>query len=65
MADLGSKNIEDLAEDPKRAVVDGNSVEQHSLADLIAAAEFEAAKNAVAGKKRGFAIQKLKASGSQ
>lgn len=65
MADLGSTNIADNAEDPKRATVDGNSVEQHGIKDQIEAAYFVAAKAAVAQPKRGFALQKFKACGGQ
>lgn len=65
MADLGTTNIADNAEDPKRATVDGNTVEQHSISDQIDAASFAASKAAVAQNKRGFALQKFKACGGQ
>lgn len=65
MADLNSKDIESIAEDPKRATVDGNTAEQFGLAEQIDAAHFVASKAAVSNNKRGFAIQKLKAPGSQ
>ena len=65
MTDLGSKDIEDLAEDPKSATVDGNSVTQHSLKEQIEAALFKAAKAAAESDKGGFAIRKFKHSGSQ
>ena len=65
MADLNSKNIESIAEDPKRVTVDGNTAEQFSLQEQIAAAHFVASKAAATSNKRGFSIQKLKAPGSQ
>jgi len=65
MTDLGTTNIEDNAENPKRATVDGNSVEQHSIKDQIDAAAFKASNDAMAKNKRGFALQRFKASGSQ
>lgn len=65
MADLGTTNIADNAEDPKRATVDGNSVEQHSLKDQIEAAHYVASKAAATSTKRGFNIQRFKPPGSQ
>lgn len=67
MADLGTQDIADRAEDPKSATVDGNSVTQHSLLEQIEAAHFAASKAAVnnSGGKRGFALQRFKSSGSQ
>lgn len=64
MADLNSKNIDELAENPKRVTVDGNTVEQQSIGDQIKAAEFAATKAALAKNKRGFAIAKLKPPGT-
>ena len=65
MAHLDTKNIHEMAEDPKRATVDGNSAEQFSIAELIEAARFKAANEAAASAKRGFSIQKFKANGAQ
>ena len=65
MADLNSTNIDENAEDPKRATVDGNTVEQFGIAEQIDAALFKASKEATASTKRGFAIQKFKAGGAQ
>lgn len=65
MPDLGTTDIGDNAESPKRMTVDGNTAEQHAIKDQIEAAYFVAAKAAVAENKRGFALQKFKACGGQ
>ena len=65
MADLNTTNIDENAENPKRATVDGNSVEQFGITEQIDAALFKASRDATASNNRGFAIQKFKASGSQ
>ena len=65
MADLTSKDIADMAENPKSATVDGNSVTQFSIGELIEAARFKAAKEAAESASRGFALQKFKANGAQ
>ncbi len=46
--------IADAASKPKKATVDGNSVEAQSLADLKEADKYLASKDAVKGRKRGF-----------
>lgn len=65
MTDLGSTDLADNAEAPRRAVIDGNAVEMHSILNQLEIAYFIAAQAAVADDKRGFAIQRFKASGSQ
>ena len=65
MPDLGSTDIQDNAENPLRATVDGNSVEQHSIRDQILAADYEAAKLATAKQKRGLLLTRFRASGAQ
>ena len=44
---------------PKSAEVDGQKVEQHSLADQIAADEYLASKKAVKSRTSGLKITKL------
>lgn len=52
------------ATEPKSAEVDGQKVEQHSLADQIAFDRYLASKQAAESGKRGFRITKMKAGGA-
>ena len=52
------------ASGPKSAEVDGQKVEQHSLADQIAADEYLASKKAVKSRTSGLKITKLCHSGA-
>ena len=49
---------------PKSAEVDGQKVEQHSLADQIAADSYLAAKKAMKSRNSGLKISKLSPSGA-
>ena len=65
MADTTIENaIKDNASGPKTASGDGNSVEQHSLTDQIAADKHLASKSAMAGKGLGIKLVKLSPSGA-
>ena len=52
------------ASGPKSTEVDGQKVEQHSLADQIAADEYLASKKAVKSRTSGLKITKLCHSGA-
>jgi len=65
MTDLGSTDLADNAETPRSATVDGNTVEMHSIHQQLEIAYFLASQAAMAKDKRGFAIQRFKAPGSQ
>jgi hypothetical protein len=65
MSDLGSTDLADNAENPQRATVDGNSVEMYPILQQREIAYFLASQAAMANDKRGFSIQRFKASGSQ
>ena len=54
-----SGSIADSAKYPKKVEGDAGSVEQHSLADQIAADRYLASKNALKSKGRGFRITKM------
>lgn len=56
--------IRDNAAGPKRAEADGVRVEQHSLADQIAAEKFLASKAAVAQPRRGLRINRIASPGA-
>ena len=58
MADL-STTIEENATGPKKASNDGGSVEQHSIADQIAADKYCASKTASRGKLAGMRLMKI------
>ena len=60
MADEIDKTIEENAKGPKRASGDAGSVEQHSLADQIAADKYLASK--AAGEGTGLGIRRIKLS---
>ena len=53
------QTIHDNAAGPAKASVDGQSVEQHSLADQIAADRYLASKRATAGRGLGMKTTKL------
>lgn len=57
MADLSS-SIETNAGGPKKASRDGESAEQHSLQDQIAADRYLASRNATRKRGRGVVITK-------
>lgn len=61
MADELNDIIEAAAADPKKATVDGTTVEAHSLKDLVEAAKFlnSAGSTAVSRPNRGIRITKL------
>lgn len=59
MADLAT-TIHDAAKQPKRAMADGVSVEQHSLKDQIAAAQYIAGLSATGGSKTKLPIRLTK-----
>jgi len=63
MAD-NSSTIQTNANKPKKATVDGNTVEQHSIADQILANDYERAAAANGSRKRGFALARLKPGGT-
>lgn len=56
MTDI-SDSIDDLAVKPKSVTVDGQTVTQHPLGDLIEADKYLAAKRASAGK--GFKLSTI------
>ena len=57
-ADLKDK-IRENAEGPAKAAGDAGSVEQHKLADQIAADKYLASKEAAKSKRRGLVLNKL------
>jgi len=65
MTDLGSTDLADNAEQPLRATIDGNTVEQHSLANQQAIADRKKSDAAMTGQKRGMFLTQMKHSGSQ
>ena len=62
-ADLDN-SIRENAAGPKRAAGDGVSVEQHSLADQIAADKYLASKAAANGKGLGIKLMKISPPGT-
>ena len=56
--------IEENAQAPRRAVVDGVEAEQHSLPDQIAADRYLAAKEAAKKPHRGLRFTQLRHSGA-
>ena len=56
--------IRDNASGPKKASGDSGSIEQHSLADQIAADKYLASKNAAAGKGLGVRLVKISPGGT-
>ena len=63
MSELEQK-IKDNASGPKSAESDGQKVEQHSIADQIAADRYLNSKQAVKRAGSGLKISKMSASGS-
>jgi hypothetical protein len=63
MSDLSS-NIENNATAPAKVTSDGVSVEQHSLADQIAADKYLASKTASRRKGLGIKFSKISHSGT-
>ncbi|MBC8351451.1 MAG: hypothetical protein H8E66_05660 [Planctomycetes bacterium] len=59
MADDLKDTIRENAEGPAKAAGDSGSVEQHKLADQIAADRYLCAKEAAKSKRRGLAFNKL------
>ena len=64
MAENLDTTIRENAAGPRRASGDAGSVEQHSLADQIAADRYLAAKQAARTKRRGVRFSKLVPPGS-
>ena len=59
MGDELTDKIRDNAAGPAKASVDGQSVEQHSIADQIAADRYLASKRATGGRGLGIKTTKL------
>jgi len=57
-------DVETSGAQPKKVTVDGNTAEQHSIADQILADNYTKSQAAAASAKKGFAITPMKASGS-
>ncbi len=64
MAEALDNTIRDNAAGPKKATGDSGSVEQHALADQIAADKHLASKQATAGKGLGVKLVKLSPPGA-
>jgi hypothetical protein len=58
------QKIKDNASGPKSAESDGQKVEQHSIADQIAADRYLNSKQAMKKRSPGFKISKMSASGA-
>ncbi len=65
MADDLKDKIRENAEGPAKAAGDAGSVEQHKLADQIAADKYLAAKEAAKKKDRGLRFNRLVPPGTQ
>ena len=59
MADEVENAIRENAQGPAKAAGDAGSVEQHKLADQIAADKYLASKEAAKSKRRGLVFNKL------
>ena len=59
MTDENDKTIEKNAKNPRRASGDSGSIEQHALADQIAADRYLASKQAARSKGLGIRLAKL------
>lgn len=59
MAEDLEQNIRDNAASPKQASADGVNVQQHDLADQIAADRYLQSKKATRSKGLGIALKKL------
>ncbi len=64
MADDLEDTIRQNAQGPAKASGDAGSIEQHSLADQIAADRYLSAKDAAKSKSRGLRFNKLVPPGS-
>ncbi len=64
MADEIKNSIEQNATGPKKASGDAGSIEQHSLADQIAADKFIESKKASQGKGLGIKLLKISPGGT-
>lgn len=64
MAENLDNAIRDNAAGPKKATGDSGSIEQHSLADQIAADKHLASKQAISGKGLGVKLAKLSPPGA-
>lgn len=64
MADDLNDTINQSAQDPKQATVDGNSVVAHPLKDQIEADRYAKSNAAVKSTKRGFNVSQLKPPGT-
>jgi hypothetical protein len=65
MADDLSDTIRENAQGPAKAAGDSGSMEQHPLADQIAADKYLAAKDAVKSKNRGLKFNKFVPPGAE
>jgi hypothetical protein len=65
MADYLEQTIRDNAAGPKRAKGDSAEMEQHSLADQIAADKYLASKQATRKKGLGISLKKISPGGSE
>ena len=65
MADDLKDTIRDNAQGPAKAAGDAGSVEQHKLADQIAADKYLASKEATKEKNRGLRFNRLIPPGTQ
>lgn len=59
-----SEQIENAAQQPKKATFDGQTFEQHSLQDQIAADEYVNSKKALKSKTRGVFLTQIKPPGT-
>ena len=59
MTDENDKTIEENAKNPRRASGDSGSIEQHALADQIAADRYLASKKAAKSGGLGIRLTKL------
>ena len=64
MTDTLENSIRQNAEGPKQATADGVTVQQHALADQIAADKHLASKAATQGKGLGIKLVKLSPGGT-
>jgi hypothetical protein len=65
MADELDDTIRQNAQGPAKAAGDAGSVEQHKLADQIAADRYLASKEAAKSKRRGLVFNKLVPPGAE
>lgn len=62
--DDSDKRLQENANSPKSAEIDGQRVEQHSLKDQIAVDQYLASKKAVKSRNSGLKIAKMSHGGS-